>query len=110
MMFKPTDCVYERFGDEPTPFYLFGAGHVGRALAVALAPLPFLVTWIDARPGAIPETFPVNVTAITQGDPVELLGTRAGRRVRRRDDAQPCARSRSGHRGAEGRTASPMSG
>ena len=25
--------VYERFGEEPTPFYLFGAGHVGRALA-----------------------------------------------------------------------------
>jgi xanthine dehydrogenase accessory factor len=66
--------VYERFGDEPTPFYLFGAGHVGRALAVALAPLPFLVTWIDMRPGAIPETFPANVTAITSGDPVELLG------------------------------------
>ena len=66
--------VYERFGDEPTPFYLFGAGHVGRALTVALAPLPFLVTWIDTRPGAIPETFPPNVTAITQGDPAELLG------------------------------------
>jgi xanthine dehydrogenase accessory factor len=65
--------VYERFGDEPTPFYLFGAGHVGRALSVALGPLPFLVTWIDARPGAIPDTFPVNVTAVTQGDPVDLL-------------------------------------
>ena len=65
--------VHERFGDEPTPFYLFGAGHVGRALAVALAPLPFVVTWIDARPGAIPEQFAPNVTAITQGDPVELM-------------------------------------
>ena len=66
--------VYERFGDEPTPFYLFGAGHVGRALSVALSPLPFLVTWIDLRPGAIPETFPANVTAVTQGDPIDLLG------------------------------------
>jgi xanthine dehydrogenase accessory factor len=66
--------VYERFGDEPTPFYLFGAGHVGRALSVGLAPLPFLVTWIDTRPSAIPEAFPVNVTAVTQGDPVEMLG------------------------------------
>jgi len=65
--------VYERFGDEATPFYLFGAGHVGRALAVALSPLPFLVTWTDARPGAIPEVFPPNVAAVTQGDPVELL-------------------------------------
>jgi xanthine dehydrogenase accessory factor len=65
--------VRERFGEEPTAFYLFGAGHVGRALAVALAPLPFAVTWIDTRPGAIPEQFPLNVTAITQGDPVDLL-------------------------------------
>ncbi len=66
--------VRERFGDEPTPFYLFGAGHVGRALSMALAPLPFLVTWIDMRPGAIPETVPANATAMTSGDPVELLG------------------------------------
>jgi len=65
--------VRERFGEEPTAFYLFGAGHVGRALTVALAPLPFAITWIDTRPGAIPEQFPVNVTAITQGDPAALL-------------------------------------
>jgi xanthine dehydrogenase accessory factor len=65
--------VLERFGEEPTAFWLFGAGHVGRALAVALAPLPFAVTWIDTRPGAIPETFPGNVTAVRHGDPVELL-------------------------------------
>lgn len=66
--------VLERFGDEATPFYLFGAGHVGRALGAALAPLPFLVTLIDARPGAVPEDFPANVTAVTSGDPVEMLG------------------------------------
>jgi xanthine dehydrogenase accessory factor len=71
---QPDGQVAERFGTEPTPFYLFGAGHVGRALSVALAPLPFLITWMDARPGAIPEVFPVNVTGIRQGDPVELLG------------------------------------
>jgi|KBSSwiStaDraftv2_1062776.scaffolds.fasta_scaffold123492_2 xanthine dehydrogenase accessory factor len=70
---QPDGSIRERFGEEPTAFYLFGAGHVGRALTVALAPLPFAVTWIDTRPGAIPEQFPVNVTAITQGDPVDLL-------------------------------------
>ena len=43
-------------------------------LPSTLAPLPFLVTWIDMRPGAIPDAFPPNVTAITAGDPVELLG------------------------------------
>jgi len=70
---QPDGHIVERFGEEPTAFYLFGAGHVGRALSVALAPLPFAVTWIDARPGAIPDTFAANVTAITQGGPVELL-------------------------------------
>ena len=70
---QPDGRVIERFGEEPTAFYLFGAGHVGRALVTALAPLPFAVTWMDARPGAIPEMFPPNVTAIRDGDPVELL-------------------------------------
>ncbi|SFZ83173.1 molybdenum cofactor sulfurylase [Devosia enhydra] len=32
------------------PVFIFGAGHVGRALALALAPLPFRVTVIDTRP------------------------------------------------------------
>jgi xanthine dehydrogenase accessory factor len=31
--------------------YIFGAGHVGLALATALAPLPFRTTLIDNRPG-----------------------------------------------------------
>ena len=41
--------------------------------AVALSPLPFAVTWIDTRQGAIPDEFPANVTAIRDGDPVALL-------------------------------------
>jgi xanthine dehydrogenase accessory factor len=65
--------IVERFGEEPTAFYLFGAGHVGRALAAALAPLPFAVTWADPRPGAFPPEWPANVTTVSQGDPVALL-------------------------------------
>jgi xanthine dehydrogenase accessory protein XdhC len=34
---------------------LFGAGHVGKALASALAPLPLRVRWIDGRAGAFPD-------------------------------------------------------
>lgn len=33
-----------------TPAYVFGAGHVGRALAAVLQPLGFAVTLIDSRP------------------------------------------------------------
>jgi xanthine dehydrogenase accessory factor len=32
---------------------IFGAGHVGRALALALAPLPFRISLIDPRPHAL---------------------------------------------------------
>jgi xanthine dehydrogenase accessory factor len=70
---KADGHIIERFGDEPTPLYLLGAGHVGRALAAALGPLPFAVTWIDGRPGAFPESAPGNVTCIADGDPVAHL-------------------------------------
>ena len=66
-------AALERFGEEPTALYLFGAGHVGRALAAAIAPLPFAVTWMDTRPGAIPAEFAPNITAIREGDPAALL-------------------------------------
>jgi len=37
------------------PLWLFGAGHVGKAVIAALEPLPFRVTWIDARSEMFPE-------------------------------------------------------
>jgi len=52
----------ESFGEERRRVYLFGAGHVGRALVMALAPLPFDVNWVDPRPGAFPNAVPQNVT------------------------------------------------
>ncbi len=69
----PDGRIVERFGTEPTPFYLFGAGHVGRALSAALSALPFAVTWIDTRPGAIPADAPTGVARVTEGEPVDVL-------------------------------------
>lgn len=54
--------IVESFGADRRRLYLFGAGHVGKALVLALAPLPFDVHWIDARPGAFPGAVPQNVT------------------------------------------------
>jgi xanthine dehydrogenase accessory factor len=51
-----------------TPLLLFGAGHVGRALALALAPLPFAVRWIDARADMFPAAMPANVTPVVARD------------------------------------------
>jgi xanthine dehydrogenase accessory factor len=65
--------VIERFGEDLTQLYLFGSGHVGRALVLALAPLPFAVTWIDPRPGAFPTHVPGNVACVAETEPVQVL-------------------------------------
>jgi len=67
------DRIAERFGDRATALYLFGAGHVGQSVALALAPLPFAVTWIDPRPGAFPSHVPGNVTCRTSIEPARML-------------------------------------
>jgi xanthine dehydrogenase accessory factor len=59
----------EAFGEAPTPVYLYGAGHVGRALVLTLAPLPFAVRWIDPRPDAFPKLAPANATMVAAADP-----------------------------------------
>jgi len=66
------DCLVERFGTPTLDLYLFGAGHVGSAVAAALAALPFQVTWVDGRKGAFPETPPANVRTLASEDPVAL--------------------------------------
>ena len=65
----------EGFGDERRPLVLFGAGHVGRALVMALAPLPFRVTWVDPRPDAFPAHIPANVTTVQADDPTTVLSS-----------------------------------
>ena len=55
--------------------YLFGAGHVGRALALALAPLPFSVRWIDSRRDVFPTHAPANVTLIHAPEPAAELAS-----------------------------------
>jgi xanthine dehydrogenase accessory factor len=54
----------EHFGGATTPVLLFGAGHVGRAVVLALAPLPFAVRWIDSRPDQFPQYVPQSVVTI----------------------------------------------
>ena len=50
----------------PTDFrvVLFGAGHVGRALARVLGALPCDVEWIDGRAGEFPSEVPQNVRVL----------------------------------------------
>lgn len=59
--------------DHRRKLYLFGAGHVGRALVMALAPLPFDVQWIDPRANAFPRFVPENVTLFSPEMPEGVL-------------------------------------
>ncbi|KQZ25711.1 xanthine dehydrogenase accessory protein XdhC [Caulobacter sp. Root1472] len=54
------------------PVLLFGAGHVGQAVARALEPLPFRLAWYDTRP----ET--AEIPGVTVGAPAELAAAAMG--------------------------------
>ncbi len=69
----------EAFAEARTPVLLFGAGHVGRALALALAPLPFDVRWIDPRPDAFPSRAPLNARMVARPNPSRSLRPRPTR-------------------------------
>ena len=49
---------------KPRPVLIYGAGHVGTALARALGPLPFAVRWVDARLDAFPGHVPAGVETV----------------------------------------------
>ncbi|HTN65734.1 MAG TPA: xanthine dehydrogenase accessory protein XdhC, partial [Burkholderiaceae bacterium] len=53
--------------------YLFGAGHVGRAIVRALADLPCHVTWIDQRDDMFPADVPANVRIEVTDTPQALI-------------------------------------
>lgn len=52
---------------------LFGAGHVGTALAGVLATLPCAVTWVDSLAGRFPDTLPGNVRTRTVRVPESVV-------------------------------------
>jgi xanthine dehydrogenase accessory factor len=53
--------------------WVWGAGHVGRALVSVLAPLPGVaITWVDVAADRFPGDVPAGVTVLTATDPVAL--------------------------------------
>lgn len=65
----------ESFGEPLRPLLLFGAGHVGRAIVLALAPLPFHVRWIDNRDSAFPDLPLAHLDRVATGTPAAELRT-----------------------------------
>lgn len=65
--------LVEQFGEWHRPLYLFGAGHVARALVLTLAHHAFSIHWIDTRKDGFPAHFPQNTTPYCLENPVDVL-------------------------------------
>jgi xanthine dehydrogenase accessory factor len=63
----------ERLYDELPALWLYGAGHVGQALARILVDLPLRLTWIDARAELFPATIPDGVRVRSDADSLGTL-------------------------------------
>ena len=54
--------------------WIWGAGHVGRAMVDVLSPLPELsITWVDTDPRRFPDRIPTGVTAVPAAKPAKLV-------------------------------------
>ena len=59
---------------EAAPLWVYGAGHVGRALVQVMAPLPeFAITWVDTAAARYPDVIPDGVTQLVANDPVRVV-------------------------------------
>jgi xanthine dehydrogenase accessory factor len=56
---------------EARPLWIYGAGHVGRAIVAVMAPLPdYLITWVDTHVDRFPDT---QVTTLVAVDPAQAV-------------------------------------
>lgn len=54
--------------------WIWGAGHVGRALVHVIAPIPDIaITWVDTAPNRFPPDIPEDVTTVPAARPAELV-------------------------------------
>ncbi len=56
------------------PLWIWGAGHVGRAMVATLSPLPhFALTWVDTARGRFPRALPDDVACLPAARPEALV-------------------------------------
>lgn len=56
------------------PVWIWGAGHVGRAMVAVLSPLPgFALTWVDTGPERFPADVPARVDIVPASRPAALV-------------------------------------
>lgn len=62
--------LLERLDETLPALWLYGAGHVGQALARIAVELPLRLTWIDSRAGVFPAQLPEPVHIVHAPDPL----------------------------------------
>jgi xanthine dehydrogenase accessory factor len=67
-------ALVSRIDAAPWRVWLFGAGHVGEAVARVLATLPLRVVWVDPRADRFPAVLPPNVDALESDSPAHEVG------------------------------------
>jgi xanthine dehydrogenase accessory factor len=66
--------LIEAAPDPGCPLWVWGAGHVGRAIVNVLAPWPGVaVTWVDLGPDRFPPSMPAGVTLLPAAEPPALV-------------------------------------
>ncbi len=65
--------MLEPVNPAPAPVWIYGAGHVGRALVDVITPLPqFVITWIDTNTNRFPQA-PKGVTVLPVEKPQDVV-------------------------------------
>lgn len=71
LAFEAVDAVAPRAG---APLWIWGAGHVGRALVQVIAALPdWSITWVDTGADRFPGGIPDGVAPLVAADPLRVV-------------------------------------
>ncbi|MGF6861783.1 xanthine dehydrogenase accessory factor [Rhodobacteraceae bacterium MBR-64] len=76
---RPAPALMQGWMVEPVAaparaLWVWGAGHVGRAIVAVLAPVPdFAITWVDTDLARFPDVVPEAVVPLVAGDPGDLV-------------------------------------
>lgn len=65
--------LIEPLSTQKQPLWIYGAGHVGRALVDTFADLPFAVTWVDTDRSRFPVDIRPDVTPLIAADPALVV-------------------------------------
>jgi xanthine dehydrogenase accessory factor len=76
-----TTILFEPIRPPRWTIALFGAGHVGRAIARLLGELPCRLLWFDARPNIFPETVAANTRLRPGSEPADIAALPPGAAV-----------------------------